>query len=150
MDVITAYPQAALKEDVYIEQPEIWSDGTHRVWKLKKSLEGLKQSGRNFYKLLKEELTILGFKTLKTLPSVYQILAKDGIELLIPFYVDDGVCMGNDRRFLEDVIARLGKKVKLRVLGDITTALGMKITRNRALRTLTFFRFWHSSDQICD
>jgi len=27
-------PQAKLNEEVYIAQPEIWNDGTDRVWKL--------------------------------------------------------------------------------------------------------------------
>lgn len=137
IDVITAYPQAPLKEDVYIEQPDIWSDGSDNVWKLNVSLEGLKQSGRNFYKLLREELTRLGFKILRSLPSVYHILHKDGIEILIPVYVDDGFLMGNNMSFIKDIIQKLSKQIKLRSLGEIKTALGMKVTRDRAKKSLT-------------
>lgn len=51
MDVKTAYLHAPIKFDLYIEQPEGYevtsSEGDKLVCKLKKSLSGLKQSGRN-------------------------------------------------------------------------------------------------------
>lgn len=46
MDAITAFLQGGLKEDVYIEQPEMFNDGTKRVYKLNKAMYGLKQAGK--------------------------------------------------------------------------------------------------------
>jgi hypothetical protein len=48
IDISTAFLHGELSdnETVYDEQPPIINDGTDRVWRLKKSLYGLKQSGR--------------------------------------------------------------------------------------------------------
>lgn len=56
MDVKTAYLNADIDCDIYLEQPEGFvktnEGGDKLVCKLKKSLYGLKQSGRNWYNLL--------------------------------------------------------------------------------------------------
>ena len=56
MDVKTAYLNAPIDCEVYIKQPEgfeqVDENGETLVWKLKKSLYGLKQSGRNWNNLL--------------------------------------------------------------------------------------------------
>lgn len=52
MDAVTAYLNGVLKEEVYMEQPEMFSDGSAKVCKLIKSIYGLKQSGRNWNGLL--------------------------------------------------------------------------------------------------
>ena len=58
MDVKTAYLNAPIDCEIYIEQPEgfeqVGEDRETLVWKLKKSLYGLKQSGRNWNNLLKD------------------------------------------------------------------------------------------------
>lgn len=46
MDAVTAFMQGELNEEIYIEQPEGFNDGTNRVCKLNKAINGLKQSGR--------------------------------------------------------------------------------------------------------
>ena len=52
MDVKTAYSNAPMDCELYVEQPEGFTvtnrKGEHLVYKLKKSLYGLKQSGRNW------------------------------------------------------------------------------------------------------
>jgi hypothetical protein len=46
VDVKGAYLNGTLKEEIYMKQPEGFSDGTSRVWRLHKTLYGLPQSGR--------------------------------------------------------------------------------------------------------
>ena len=51
MDVRTAYLNAPIDCEVYVNQPEgfeVKEEGKMLVWKLNKSLYGLKQSGRNW------------------------------------------------------------------------------------------------------
>ena len=43
-------------------QPGFYNDGTNRVWRLKRTLFGLKQSPREFYNLAKQFLQDQGFK----------------------------------------------------------------------------------------
>jgi len=56
MDVETAYPQSDLEEKVYVKQPigyeQYGPNGEELVCQLRKSLYGLKQSGRNWHKTI--------------------------------------------------------------------------------------------------
>ena len=57
LDVKTAYLNAPIDCEVYIRQPEGYTEkreGENLVWKLNKSLYGLKQSGRNWNFVLSE------------------------------------------------------------------------------------------------
>lgn len=48
MDVKSAYFHAAINQEIYIDQPHGYKIN-EKVWKLKKSLYGPKQSGRNWH-----------------------------------------------------------------------------------------------------
>lgn len=52
MDAVCAFLNGSLDEDM--DQPKMFDDGTGRVCRLKRSIYGLKQSGRNWNKLLKQ------------------------------------------------------------------------------------------------
>ena len=52
IDIKTAYLNDPIEEDVYMEQPEGFVSDKKLVCRLEKSLYGLKQTGRNWYKLL--------------------------------------------------------------------------------------------------
>ncbi|RYC76970.1 hypothetical protein BFJ63_vAg20155 [Fusarium oxysporum f. sp. narcissi] len=52
MDVKTAFLYGKIDEEIYVEQPEGFDDGTERVWKLRNALYGLKQSPRIWYQTL--------------------------------------------------------------------------------------------------
>ena len=61
MDVKSAYLHADINEEVYMRQPKGYElEG--KVWRLRKSLYGLKQSGRNWQNLLHDYLIELNFK----------------------------------------------------------------------------------------
>ena len=49
MDVRTAYLNSPLTETVYMEQPEVFTDGMEKVCLLHRSIYGLKQAGRDWY-----------------------------------------------------------------------------------------------------
>jgi len=48
MDVIAAYLNSKLDEEVYIKQPPWFDDGIGRVYKLILFIYGLKQAGKNW------------------------------------------------------------------------------------------------------
>ena len=56
MDVDTAYLQSDLDEEIYVRQPQGYREkgpnGEELVCRLRKSLYGLKQAGRNWNKLI--------------------------------------------------------------------------------------------------
>jgi len=71
MDVKGAYLNGILKEKIYMEQPEGFTDGTMSECELIKMLYGLEQSGREWNIQLNEKLTTRGFKNLYSDPCVY-------------------------------------------------------------------------------
>ena len=71
MDVKGAYFNGILKEKIYMEQLEGFTDGTMSICKLINILYRLKQSGREWNIQLNEKLTSCGFKNLYSDPCVY-------------------------------------------------------------------------------
>ena len=64
MDFDSAYLNGDLDEDIYVRQPEGFEvqGKEHLVCKLKKSIYGLKQAGKNWNKKIDAELKLLGFE----------------------------------------------------------------------------------------
>jgi len=61
MDIKGAYLNGILKEDMYMKQPEGYSDDTERICKLLRTLYGLKQSGHKWNIQLDQGLQDMGF-----------------------------------------------------------------------------------------
>jgi len=89
-DVKSAYLHSSLNEEVYMEQPEgfVQKGKEKLVCGLKKSIYGLKQSGRCWNEHLNEILMSLGFIRSKVDPCVYQLITKQG-KAILTVYVDD-------------------------------------------------------------
>ena len=62
MDVKGAYLNGTLKETIYMRQPEGFADGSGRVCHLKKTLYGLKQSGREWNAEFDNKMQAKGYK----------------------------------------------------------------------------------------
>ncbi|GJP29281.1 hypothetical protein CLOM_g6486 [Closterium sp. NIES-68] len=62
MDIVTAFLNGIILEEVYMKQPEGLDDGSGRVCRLKKAIYGLKQAPRAWYHKLEEALVAGGFK----------------------------------------------------------------------------------------
>ena len=72
MDVVGAYLNSDLTEEIYMKQPVGYEDGTSRVFRLHKGLYGLKQAGHAWNIHLNTVLTTeLGFTCLEADPCVY-------------------------------------------------------------------------------
>ncbi|GJP72637.1 hypothetical protein CLOP_g3405, partial [Closterium sp. NIES-67] len=65
MDIVTAFLNGIIMEEVYMKQPEGLDDGSGRVCRLKKAIYGLKQAPRAWYHKLEEALVAGGFKKMK-------------------------------------------------------------------------------------
>jgi histone deacetylase 1/2 len=128
VDFKQAFLNGHLQEEVYIQQPEGFQDGTPRVLKLKKSLYGLKQAPRAWHETLKAALLNLGYVQSSADPGLF---LKAGSWLLL--YVDDQLLIGPDLSILEGVIAQLGALFQLTDMGPGKFYLGvdMNITVGR-------------------
>ena len=61
MDEKSAYLHAPIDEEIYVARPQGYDENPDKVWRLKKSLYGLKQSGRNWNITLHDYLKGLNF-----------------------------------------------------------------------------------------
>ncbi|GFT29852.1 retrovirus-related Pol polyprotein from transposon TNT 1-94 [Trichonephila clavipes] len=95
-----------------MKQPEGFKDGSGSVWKLKRSLYGLKQSPCCWNKCFGQFLTDLGFKASEADPCLY-IRERKGRKLLIVLYVDDGLIAATDQQDSKIFIKELKTKFKI-------------------------------------
>ena len=136
IDFVLAFPQADLKEDVYMEFPAgvIYDQGEKKqyVLKLDKNLYGLKNAAHNWFNLLSDSLTgpKLKFKSSAIDPCVFY--RKDAIILT---WVDDCLIFTKDLNTVTDVLNTLKEDFDVEMeedidSGDISRYLGMVIDRN--------------------
>jgi transposase InsO family protein len=137
-DVEGAYLNGNLDVDIYMEYPEgvkpkKGCDGLL----LKKSLYGLKQSGRTWWIEMGTKLAKLGFKRLESDWGLYTRPRnqKDGL-IIILVYVDDFIIAGDSKREINSLLDKLKSFWKLSEMGEVSTILGMKVTRDRKARKI--------------
>ena len=128
LDVKSAYLNADIDAEIYLNQPEGFqkSDdkGDKLYWKLNKSLYGLKQSGRNWNKLLDEFLTQQKFNQSKSDHCIYT--KHDGhSNVIMLIWVDDILVASNSKQSIKEVKDSLNSKFKMKDLGQISTYLGI-------------------------
>ncbi|GFT94649.1 retrovirus-related Pol polyprotein from transposon TNT 1-94 [Trichonephila clavipes] len=104
-DVKTAYLYGDLEETVYVLPPPGYEKliGDDKVCKLKKSIYGLPQSGRNWYMKIKGELENFGLKRLASDNCVF-IKSVNQSVLILCMYVDDLAIFCNNDKMSEDIV----------------------------------------------
>lgn len=139
MDVITAFLNGELEEEVYMEQPRGYEEGdpSSVVSLLKKALYGLKQAPRQWYAAI-HEFFCRELRMQRNSADDCMYRRSEGKHLLlIALYVDDLLIACNDMETLQTTKQDLCKKFRMKDLGDSHIILGMDIIRNRSERTLT-------------
>uniref|UniRef100_A0A2N9GWX8 Integrase catalytic domain-containing protein n=1 Tax=Fagus sylvatica TaxID=28930 RepID=A0A2N9GWX8_FAGSY len=133
LDVKNAFLHGALKEEVYMTQPQGYIDSQHpsHVCKLLKSIYGLKQAPRAWFESFTSQLLHLGFSA-STADSSLFIYKNDNIIAYLLLYVDDIVLTSNTPTFLDHLIAQLSKIFDLKDLGQLHYFLGLQVTRTSA------------------
>ncbi|EWM20071.1 gag-pol polyprotein [Nannochloropsis gaditana] len=138
MDVDTAYLQSDLEEKIYVKQPpgyeQCGPNGEELVCRLRKSLYGLKQSGRNWHKKIDGWFRGYGFHSSSADPCLYVKFGSSGEMLVIVLYVDDLIIAGNSRDMVDDFKQAISKEISMKDLKELDWILGMAIKRNREKR----------------
>ena len=138
MDVVTAFLNGDLEEDVYMAVPEgLTSHATkNKVCKLLKSLYGLKQSPRQWYAKIHDFLIReLRFESSSSDPCLYTRHNGSGI-LIIALYVDDLLIAGNSKSEIDAIKKELSDRFEMKDLGEAKVMLGIEIKRDRRNRQL--------------
>lgn len=139
LDVVTAFLNGDLDEEVYIQQPEGFVDKGQKkkVCKLKKALYGLKQGAYAWNKKLEETLQELKFIRSEVDHGLYTRKEKDGRVAYVTTYVDDLLLFTNNQELKQSIIKKLEGKFKVRNLGPVSRVLGINVYRNRSKREIT-------------
>ncbi|CAM9875232.1 unnamed protein product [Phaeothamnion confervicola] len=99
-DVETAYLNALLGEELYMEAPDGFSErgaGGAELWQLHRSLYGLRQSAFNWNATISEFFLEIGFVAASSSPSIF-VRRRGSSILVIVLYVDDLLLTGNSEK----------------------------------------------------
>ncbi|KAG8481139.1 hypothetical protein CXB51_025904 [Gossypium anomalum] len=129
LDVKTAFLHGELEEDIYMQQPEGFtvSEKEDYVCLLKKSLYGLKQSPRQWYKRKNN----------------------DGSFVYLLLYVDDMLIAAKDKGEIRKVKAQLSEEFEMKDLGPAKKILGMEILRDRKTSKLYLSQKGYIEKLLC-
>ena len=112
MDVMAAFLNGDLEEEVYMSQPEgfVVKGQEKLVCKLKRSLYGLKKLPRYWNSILDNRLREMGFMQTTGDPCIYT--ASEGEMFVIAVYVDDIMLAAKSEERMKEVKEMLAKKKK--------------------------------------
>ena len=146
-DFTNAFLNAELHEDVYLNAPPgspPLPEGM--VYKLQRALYGLKQSPREWNRLLNDfMINECGFTPLKTEKCLYIKRSSDGGYVLVCLYVDDLVVAYSHRGLYDSFISKVKSRFKITQTDDLHKTLGFQIERTKDLGV-----FMHQSAYIHD
>ncbi|CAI7778612.1 unnamed protein product, partial [Closterium sp. NIES-54] len=139
LDFSTAFLQGSLHEEIWLRRPPGFTGsfpaGTQ--WSLRRPIYGLRQAPREWHDTLRTTLASLGFAPSTTDPSLFLRTDTTVPLFYVLVYVDDLVFATADTEALAHVKSELQKRHTCTDLGELTSYLGLQITRDRAQRTIT-------------
>ena len=127
MDVVTAFLNGQLHEEIYMKQPPgyIQPGQEELVCRLKKSLYGLKQSPRCWNLTFCEHMKSMGFKQCDADPCIF---IRKGSELsIVAVYVDDLILITETVDEMQQIKANLANRFKMTDMGQLRYCLGVSI-----------------------
>ena len=138
LDIKTAFLHGDLDEDIFMEQPEDLKvkGKENMVCKLKKSLYGLKQGPRQWYKKFDSFMMSQEYKRAFADPCVYVRRFLDEKFIILVLYVDDMLIVGQDANMIQKLKRELSKTFDMKDLGSAKRILGIEIARDRKVGKL--------------
>jgi hypothetical protein len=122
MDVDTAFLNSELDEEIYMNQPIGFNDKSNRVCRLLKTIYGLKQASRMWYKTLKGFLESKGLKQSEVDPCIY---FSDGMIIFV--YVDDIIISADSAEKMQNLSQEFQKQFKMKDIGKPKRILGFDL-----------------------
>ncbi|CAI7932775.1 unnamed protein product [Closterium sp. NIES-54] len=141
-DFSTAFLQGNLHEEIWPRRPPGFTGSfpTGTQWSLRRLVYGLRQAPREWHDTLRTTLATLGFAPSTADPSLFLRTETTLPPFYVLVYVDDLVFVTADTEALAHVKSELQKRHTCTDLGELTSYLGLRITRDRAQRTITLTR----------
>nr|GEX07623.1 retrotransposon protein, putative, Ty1-copia subclass [Tanacetum cinerariifolium] len=135
LDVKTGFLHGNLEEVIYMMQPPRYEQG-NKVCLLKKSLYGLKQSHRQWYKRFDEYMLSNGFKRSSYDSCVYYKSYAPGEYIYLVLYVDDMLISCKSKAEIRSTKSLLKKEFDMKELGEAKKIFDMEIVRDRSRNIL--------------
>ena len=140
-DIETAFLYGDLEEAIWMILPDsyveyYWEkhskqiDNTTHCLRLKKSLYGLVQAARQWWKKFKESMKEIGFKASDIDPCLFIKEKKNGNKVYLILYVDDGGIFGTEED-VNETIQDLRKTFKVKDLGKLEHFVGCHLVENQ-------------------
>ena len=135
LDVKTAFLHGDLEEEIYMTQPTGFKTAgkEEMVCKLKKSLYGLKQSPRQWYKRFDSFIRGKKYTRSHYDPCMYYNKLPTGEYIYLLLYVDDMLIASRSRSAIDALKRDLSSEFEMKDLGEARKVLGMEITRDRRI-----------------
>ncbi|CAI7789652.1 unnamed protein product [Closterium sp. NIES-53] len=139
LDFRTAYLQGSLHEEIWLCRPPGFTGSfpSDTQWSLWRPVYGLRQAPREWHDTLRTTLAALGFAPSTADPSLFLHTDATLPPFYVLVYVDDLVFATANTKALAHVKSELQKRHTCTDLGELTSYLGLRITRDRAQRTIT-------------
>jgi hypothetical protein len=134
MDVVTAFLNAVVDSDIYMEEPQGFgttiADGPRLVCHLNKALYEIREAPKAWNALLTSWLVSFGFTQSLVDPRVFVLFVKKIIYILA-VYVDDSILTGKSGKFFTDFKTAFSERFEIEDLGPAPWPLGCKIDRDK-------------------
>ena len=131
LDILAAFLNGILKEDVYMHQPLGFTHqgAAHLVCKLHKALYGLRQSPRAWYARLHHALLAWKLTQSHSDPNLYFAHVQNGTVALL-VYVDDILITGSNLSLITQLKHHLHRSFHTNDLGPIQKYLGVQFDKD--------------------
>ncbi|SOV04864.1 uncharacterized protein UDID_17218 [Ustilago sp. UG-2017a] len=136
LDITMAYLNSTLKEAIYMKPPEGSGVAPGQVYKVVKGLYGLKQSGREWNQEFDRSLRRMGFFQVECAPCIYTKGQGKDMAIVV-IYIDDTLVIAPRLETVLRVKKQIGQRWKMEDSGEVSHFLGIKISRNRVMHTMT-------------
>ena len=128
MDVVTAFLNGTINEEIYMEQPPgyIKKGEKDLVCKLNRSIYGLKQSSRCWNTVFKQYIKTINFIQSIADPCIF-ISGEEANLTIIAVYVDDLIIITKTPEAMKKIKESLAARFKMKDLGKLHYCLGISI-----------------------
>ncbi|CAI7839690.1 unnamed protein product [Closterium sp. NIES-54] len=142
LEFSTAFLQGSLHKEIWLRRPPGFTGsfpaGTQ--WSLRRPVYGLRQALGEWHDTMRTTLAALGFAPSTAVPYLFLRTDTTVPPFYVLVYVDDLVFATADTEALAHVKSELQKRHMCTDMGELTSYLGLQITRDRAQRTITLIQ----------